>query len=419
MNPVTEAELRQFAVGARAEYIEAILRGWPYIEERGGITTPLRWCHFIAQCAAETGGLVIVCENLNYSAERLCEVFPTRFSGTKGWLKAKACAGDEEKVAAAIYDNRPELGNVNPGDGYRYRGRSFLQVTGRYNYREHGKKIGMPLEDEPELLEESAHLGLLCALAVWQQHGLNRFADRNKIRPIGNAINRGNPFSKYEPIGAKDRREWFERAWAIWGDGALPAATDLALGDTGTEVRAIQETLQELRYPIGSIDAVFGPNTARCIVAFKYDWKRLKGETLEPDEIVGPLTKGALERADPIEWGDRSQATVAELEALGSSEVKDGKREKAVGVGLVATGATGGASLASPPQGIVEPVRESVGWVPEVYGIVSPVVTAVQWGMQNWWWVLCIGFGVWLWMGGHKRIMDRLRKHRDGLSLWR
>lgn len=411
MDQITVEELRVFSPRALIEYLEAISNGWRELQE-AQINTPLRVCEFLAQTAHETGGFTIKAENLNYSAKRMAEVWPTRFRGA--WdPKALACANNPEKLGDVVYGKR--LGNIDPGDGYLYRGRGFFQDTGRDCYREFGAMLGIDLEANPELLEQPS-LSLKAALIRWQQHDLNRFADRHYIRAIGNALNRGNPYSRYEPIGAKSREQWFARAWALFGTGQLQLPPDLALGAYGGKVEMVQNRLRELGYPVGAVDKVFGPTLARSVAAFKLDYKRRHGVELEPDERIGELTQRALDGADPIELSpERQQASEHDLVAAGSREVTAGREATIAGTGAVAVGSAEGLRQ----SGLLEQAETTFGWLPAAKTAIVPVIDAVQWGLRNFIWVLVIVGGFWFWTKGRQIIAARLDAHRSGANLGR
>lgn len=128
--------------------------------DRYQINTPARLSTFLAQIGHESGRLRYVVEIWG----------PTRY---------------QER-----YEGRKDLGNIKRGDGYRFRGRGLIQVTGRANYREIGRYLGLPLEDQPELLEQPEHAASSAA-AFWQVRGLNALADSGHFDLITRRINGG------------------------------------------------------------------------------------------------------------------------------------------------------------------------------------------------------------------------------------
>ena len=151
-----------------------------------GITTPQRVAAFIAQIAHETGQL-----------QWLEEI----------WGPTTAQTRYDPPTALA-----KRLGNIEPGDGKRYKGRGPIQITGRANYRKYGAKLGLPLEAQPELAAQPAH-GARIAACYWRDHGLNELADANTLaafQQITRKINGGlNGFA--------DRVERWEMAKQFFG----------------------------------------------------------------------------------------------------------------------------------------------------------------------------------------------------------
>ena len=117
---------------------------------------------FLGQVLHESGGLTQFSENLNYSAERLCKVWPTRF---RTLADAKPYARNPEALANKVYAGR--MGNTEPGDGWKFRGRGPIQLTGRSNYAAVGELIGQDLTIMPELLEQP-RFALEAAIAWWE-----------------------------------------------------------------------------------------------------------------------------------------------------------------------------------------------------------------------------------------------------------
>lgn len=162
------------------------------------ISNPLRQVHFLAQFGHETGGFKRLVENLNYSAEGLLATWPSRFNRST----AEAMARKPEMIANHVYGGR--LGNVNEGDGWKYRGRGGFQLTGRDNYRKAGQAIGLPLEAEPGLVE-GLEAASLTATWYWVDRGLNSLADADDLIAITRRINGGLH-------GIDDRRARLHRA---------------------------------------------------------------------------------------------------------------------------------------------------------------------------------------------------------------
>ena len=128
---------------------------------------------FLAQIAHESGELGRLTENLSYSAARLTQVWPKRFPSREAALPYER---NPQRLADYVYANRLGNGNAASGDGWRYRGRGLLQLTGRGNYRSVGSALTLPLEASPELLEQPLPAARSAAY-FWKTHGLNELAD--------------------------------------------------------------------------------------------------------------------------------------------------------------------------------------------------------------------------------------------------
>lgn len=170
------------------------------LEPYGVLANGRRLAHFLAQCLHETGGLTILMENLNYRAERLRQVWPKRFPTL---ASALPFAHHPRALANKVYMGR--LGNYAPDDGWRYRGRGLLQLTGRDSYRRIGEALGLGLVDDPELVLAPAH-GLRVAGETWWQAQCNIFADADNLEGVTRAINGGL-------IGLASRADWLAKAW--------------------------------------------------------------------------------------------------------------------------------------------------------------------------------------------------------------
>jgi len=417
---ITEADLRRYCPGADQHYVAALLGGQQALQAAGITDNPLRWSHFVAQCAHETGGLRIVREHTTWSRDRMCAIWPNRFKTTDPIFLAKyaMCSGDDRdmRLAELAYGGRRDIGNTEEGDGWAYRGGGFLQSTGRDCYREAGQAIGVDLEGEPDLIERP-EVSLQVAIWYWSRAKLNDYADNNHLHSVSAAINCGNPHSSKRIVGEKEREKWFDRAWAIWGVGAeIPHPTDgLCLGARGPAVTAMQERLRELGYAPGNPDGIYGRETKRAVAAFKADWLHDHDDDLEPGDVIGPKTRAALASAEPIDRAERGEMTVADLHEAGSTEVAAGKKLQVGGYALTGMGMAAGAVQ----TGQDEQVRQALSWAPQYQAIISPCLDAVKWAVHNALWVVALVAGVWLYMGGWRVVQARLKAARSGRNLWR
>lgn len=149
------------------------------------INTPLRIAHFMAQIDHESG-LKPISENLNYSYEGLLKTFGKYF--TKG--SALLYTRQPEKIANRVYANRMGNGNEASGEGWKYRGRGFIQITGKENYFRLQVDTDLQVVKNPDLLLEEAN-AMLSACWFWKLKGLNILADKNDIIGVTKKINGG------------------------------------------------------------------------------------------------------------------------------------------------------------------------------------------------------------------------------------
>ena len=170
------------------------------------INTPLRVAHFLAQTAHESGNYVFVQENLNYRAASLMSVFKKYFPTLE---LAQQYEKKPEKIANRVYANRMGNGDEASGDGWRYRGRGLIQLTGKDNYTFFAGSLGIPIEEAADYMS-TFEGAAQSACFFWEQNNLNRFADANDVRGLTRAINGGF-------IGLEDRIKHTEHALHVLG----------------------------------------------------------------------------------------------------------------------------------------------------------------------------------------------------------
>lgn len=153
-----------------------------------------RVSHFLAQLAHESAGFVQLEENLNYSAEGLARVWPKRFKDPTGQPNelARKLHRKPELIANHVYANRMGNGDEASGDGWRYRGRGFIQLTGKDNYRAASRDIYWTtrLLDEPDAVLKP-DVAAMTAAWFWSTNGLNELADRGDVIQVTKRINGG------------------------------------------------------------------------------------------------------------------------------------------------------------------------------------------------------------------------------------
>ena len=173
------------------------------------INTPKRVAAFLAQCGHESGGFVFVTENLNYSASGLQRVFPKYFPTPE---IAKQYERNPKKIASRVYANRMGNGDEASGQGWLYRGRGILQLTGKDNYFWFGASLDMTPEQASEYLE-TFEGAAQSACWYWETNKLNKYVDSGDFKGLTRAINGGY-------IGLADREHHYEIALAMFDSGS-------------------------------------------------------------------------------------------------------------------------------------------------------------------------------------------------------
>ncbi|MBD9551573.1 glycoside hydrolase family 19 protein [Pantoea sp. PNT01] len=156
------------------------------------ISTPLRQAHFLAQTGHESAGFLKVEEGLNYSENALTAMFGKRITAeqARAYGRNAMHVANQKMIASIIYANRNGNGDVASGDGYRYRGRGLIQITGKANYSALVKQLGADVVANPDLLL-GYHFAAMSAAAWWKNHGLNDLADSDDVTSITRIINGG------------------------------------------------------------------------------------------------------------------------------------------------------------------------------------------------------------------------------------
>jgi putative chitinase len=171
-------------IGIDAKWLEPLNHTFEKFE----INTPKRMASFIGQCMHESGNFKSLEENLNYSAVRLTQVFPNRFT----LAKAQDCvAKGKQAIAEAMYGKRADLGNTQDGDGGKFFGRGVIQLTGRANYTSFATAIGKPeIIEKPELVATPEY-ACLSAGWFWSTRKINLLADSGDYTTMTKRINGG------------------------------------------------------------------------------------------------------------------------------------------------------------------------------------------------------------------------------------
>jgi putative chitinase len=284
MNLASEV-LAALAPDARANYVGAFQNGETALATHQ-ITTPLRLSHFLAQILQETGGGKTLVENLTYTTQaRLLQIFGVgNHSAAIRPDEVSSLLNNPERLAERVYglgnpSKARELGNIRPGDGYKYRGRGALQTTGSLNYQRAGNRAGVDFYASPDLMVAASHI-LAPALNDWTDHGLNAPADRNDIRTITKAINGG-----YN--GIAERQEWFDKIWPLANGGAPDEPWQVATANA--ETAWLQRSLNDLGLrPVLVVDGLYGPATKAGVKWFQAQ------VGLTVDGEAGEITRAAI-----------------------------------------------------------------------------------------------------------------------------
>ena len=257
---ITADNIRALSRHAAPRIISGIVDNQQAIAD-GGIDTPLRLCHFMAQLAHESA----------------------HFQVTREFASGKA------------YEGRKDLGNKQPGDGVRYRGRGLIQTTGRANYRQATTAIRKLNPNAPDFEANPVELenfpwALLAGITYWQSRNINPPADRDDVVRVTKLINGGTN-------GLDDRIQYLNKAKKIWMTGVpaappAPASADsehptLRNGSEGHDVVILQNELIEAGFKVDA-DGDFGANTEEAVRSFQ------ASQGLDVDGVVGKGTWDAL-----------------------------------------------------------------------------------------------------------------------------
>jgi putative chitinase len=263
-----------------AEWCKELNKAFPKHE----INNARRIAAFTTQCAHESRDFTAMEENLNYSKEALERVFPRYFG--PGKRNAAEYARNPEKIANYVYmdEHRSKagaLGNTQPGDGWRFRGRGLKQLTGRNNYARFAQAHGMTAEQASDWIETKEG-ALASALWFWTTNKLNPVADTGDVVALTKRINGGD-------IGLADRQSRYNVAMQAL-TGTIPTRAPISAATTATLRRGSKgDAVKQMQQKLGiTADGNFGPGTEAAV----RKWQAANG--LVADGIVGPKTLAAL-----------------------------------------------------------------------------------------------------------------------------
>jgi putative chitinase len=186
---------------------DAVIAMIPDTAAKFQINTPLRLAHFLAQCGHESGGFKATQENLNYSAKGLAGIFKKYFPTEAA---AAPYARQPQKIASKVYGGRMGNGPESSGEGYKFRGRGYIQLTGKENYTAFGKSIGEDMTVNPDVV--ASKYALLSAAWFFSKNGLHKIADEGAsdlvVTKITKRVNGGT-------IGLPDRIKHFKEYYHL------------------------------------------------------------------------------------------------------------------------------------------------------------------------------------------------------------
>ena len=252
---ITLQQLKTLYPRASEPVLKAFVKNAPAVFPKFELDAkPERLEFMLAQIGHESGGLTIFEEGLSYSAKRMTQVWPRRFPTIES---AAPFANNPQKLANKVYAGRMGNGDAASGDGFRFRGRGFIQITGRDGYRNVGRHAGLDLENNPDLAGDvENHLAVACGFWTWKD--LNPLCDARDFKAVTKKINGGT-------VGLEDRMAWLAKVRRVLSANAVPDTQPDA-----EQVRAVQLALRKLGFKtVGAADGDLGPNTIGAIRAFR------------------------------------------------------------------------------------------------------------------------------------------------------
>jgi len=184
---------------------DTVIAQIPDVMQKFGIDTPVELAHFLAQCGHESGGFRVVNENLNYSAKGLQGIFKKYFPTA---VLAEQYQRKPEKIANRVYASRMGNGDEASGEGFKFRGRGYIQLTGKQNYTAFGKAIGVDIAANPDLV--ATKYPLLSAAWFFSKNCLSKCKDASdaSVLAVTKCVNGGT-------IGLADRQKHFKEYYHL------------------------------------------------------------------------------------------------------------------------------------------------------------------------------------------------------------
>lgn len=345
--------------------------------ERFEVTTNRRMAHFLSNGAHESGGFTIIWESGAYSAERIMQVFGVgKHSAGVTWAEAQRLAYNGPKLFDRVYGignprKAAELGNDRPGDGWRYRGVSWMQITGKRDHYKYAAKVGCPVEDLQKPIN-----GIHAALLEWDAKGCNKWADTDDYVKVRRLINGGRN-------GLADVRNKLAKVKTLLASQAPPPPLPerpeprddtIRLGSEGPLVTWLQERLTLHGYYVGAIDGKFEIETEKQLVAWQHQHGFTANGIFDPDDAE---QRDAL-NISKVSVAPKRDVTAQDLKDRGSETIQStswwkgalkwlfglnaaAAAEHASGLGAVDAVVSQGEQV----RGLVDRTGALVGWLPD------------------------------------------------------
>jgi len=383
----TREQLRAFAPMARADIVDALVTGADEIAA-AKIDTPLRFQHFMAEIAVESGGLRLLEENLTYSAERLHAVWPNRFPSV---ADARPYERNPKKLAEKVYGGR--MGNTKPGDAYVYRGSGLLETTGKSNFEAAG------YADNPEVLRTPSG-ALTSALKFWTDNNCNQLADADDLPALRKRVNGGTN-------GLAEARNYLTKAkrcfvgapdLASTALDAAPASDSAPAELSKDQIKALQQQLIKLGYSqLGEADGYIGSMTIGAISSFQAE------NGLEVNGRFDAETQAHLPYASPREIVRSSVTPVGSRIMAQAATLKKG---------ALAVMGTAGISASADPLTQIEAAK---AYLERAKNALSPFTALTDFVAQHWLMAVAAA-GVGVFLVGRNIERARIDDHLSGAS---
>lgn len=358
--------IRSIAPRAKSSIVDGVVAAMPHMMSIANLTTPLRQAHYLAQLAHESAG----------------------FTTT------------EEFASGAAYEGRKDLGNLERGDGKRFKGRGLIQLTGRSNYKTYGQRLGVDLITDPTLAGKFPWAAVTAAV-YWRDRGLNRYADRDDVRAVTRLINGG-----YN--GLSDRERYLKLAKRAIEQQAGPTPV-------GNQIKKAQERLASLNYALGMTDGQIGPLTRSAI----RDFQDAMGEPVTGE--LDARTYGILMSDDAIK-----RPVSVSREELTTKDLKERGSEIIIATDSVKANVATATSALAAASGVATQVNDIHDKVTTVTTAIESGQESVSWLVANWQIIaiivllLVVAFCIWrIWHNTNIVERVRLQDARDGVNVKR